>query len=173
MTHGIDHLVLAAHDMRAQADVYRRLGFTVGAQNRHPWGTLNHIIQFPGTFLELITTEPGFVRPSESEPVAQFAGFLADYLARREGFAMLVLESPDAASDQAAFAAGGISGGFEHDPCRRLHRHHESRDRRCAAVLERRQPAGGQRLRGVLVFPKPPECRLLGVHARCDPAITE
>ena len=108
MPRGIDHLVLAARDIDAQAALYRRLGFTVGAQNRLPWGTLIHIVQFPGCFLVLITTEAGFVRPAPSEPVAQFAGFLADYLERREGLAMLVLESSDAKADYARFAAEGI-----------------------------------------------------------------
>ena len=92
MPRGIDHLVLATKDLDAQSDLYRRLGFKVGARNQHPWGTVNHIVQFPGSFLELVTTGPGFKMPSEDDPIAGFAGFLARYLERREGFAMLVLE---------------------------------------------------------------------------------
>lgn len=111
MPRGIDHLVLAAHNLDAQAELYRRLGFTVGARNRHPWGTLNHIVQFPGCFLELITIEPGFQRPAPDQPVASFAAFLADYLQQREGLAMLVLESDDARVDHADFAAKGIVKG--------------------------------------------------------------
>lgn len=111
MPRGIDHLVLASRDIDSQADLYRRLGFTVGARNRHPWGTLNQIVQFPGCFLELITTEPGFERPPPDQPVAAFAGFLAGYLDRREGLAMLVLESRDAKADHADFAAEGIGKG--------------------------------------------------------------
>jgi catechol 2,3-dioxygenase-like lactoylglutathione lyase family enzyme len=110
MPRGLDHLVLASHDLAAQAAFYRALGFMVGARNRHDWGTLNHIVQFDGCFLELIGLEPAFAPPAREAPVAQFAGFLADYLSRREGFAMLVLESGDAAADQAAFAAAGIAG---------------------------------------------------------------
>ena len=110
MARGLDHLVLANSDLAGLADLHRRLGFRLGAENRHPWGTLNHIVQMPGTFLELISTEPGFQRPADTEPVAQFAGFLSDYLARRNGFAMLVLESPDAAADQARLAGHGIAG---------------------------------------------------------------
>jgi catechol 2,3-dioxygenase-like lactoylglutathione lyase family enzyme len=108
MPRGIDHLVLAARDLDAQAALYRDLGFLVGARNRHSWGTLNHIVQFSGCFLELLTTEPDFVKPPASEPVHNFAGFLADYLARREGMAMLVLESKDAKADHDAFQAKGI-----------------------------------------------------------------
>ena len=109
MPRGIDHLVLAAHDLEAQANFYRQLGFTVGARNRHSWGTLNHIVQFPGTFLELITTEPGFTAPPADAPVANFAGFIANYLAHAEGFAMLVLESKDATADLDVFKAAHIA----------------------------------------------------------------
>ena len=110
MPRGLDHLVLAAADLDAQAAFYRRLGFQVGQRNRHDWGTLNHIVQFDGCFLELLATEPGFVRPDDTAPVASFAGFLADYLARREGLAMVVLESRDADADQAKFEGHGIAG---------------------------------------------------------------
>ncbi len=108
MPRGIDHLVLAVHDLDAAAAFYRALGFTVGSRNRHPWGTLNHIVQMPGQFLELIALEPGFTKPAMSEPVYNFAGFLSDFLAYSEGLAMLVLESKDAHADQLTFEAVGI-----------------------------------------------------------------
>jgi len=108
MPRGIDHVVLAVRDLDAAVNFYRALGFTVGNRNRHPWGTLNHIVQMPGQFLELIATEPGFQKPRPHEPVHNFAGLLGDYLARREGLAMLVLESKDAAADLEAFKAAGI-----------------------------------------------------------------
>lgn len=110
MPGGIDHLVPVAHDLDKLADFYRDLGFTVGARNRHAWGTLNHIVQFDGCFIELLTTEPGFERPADDQAVTQFAGPLANYLAAREGLAMCVLESTDAATDQAYFEGQGIAG---------------------------------------------------------------
>lgn len=111
MPRGIDHLVLATRDLEACADLYRRLGFTVGARNRHPWGTLNHIVQLDGGFLELIATEPGFTRPSADAPVSAFAGFLDDYLTMREGLAMLVLGSGNAAADARHFGQAGFGPG--------------------------------------------------------------
>ena len=111
MPRAIDHLVIAAHDLEAQAALYRRLGFQVGARNRHPWGTENRIVQFDGAFFELIGLGADFLAPSPQAPVYPFAGYLADYLARREGLAMLVLRSDDAALDRRRFAAAGI-GGF-------------------------------------------------------------
>jgi hypothetical protein len=109
---GIDHLVIAARDLDALARDYRRLGFTVGARNRHPWGTENHIIQFAGCFLELIAIGEGATIQPAARRSYSFGGFLNDYLAKREGLAMLVLESKDAAADAAAFDAAGI-GGFD------------------------------------------------------------
>ena len=46
MTRRIDHLVVAVRDLDGAAAFYERLGFQVGARNRHPWGTENRIVQF-------------------------------------------------------------------------------------------------------------------------------
>ncbi len=108
MAGGLDHLVIVALDLDALADFYRRLGFQVGARNRHDWGTLNNIVQFDGCFLELLTTEAGFQRPASDSPLASFANVIDDYLSEREGLAMMVLEGFDAAADHAAFQAAGI-----------------------------------------------------------------
>jgi hypothetical protein len=104
----IDHLVIAAHDLDAQAALFRRLGFQVGSRNRHPWGTENHIVQFDGSFVELIGLSDGFLAPPPAPGVFSFAGFLATFLQRREGVAMLVLRSADAEADRAEFARAGI-----------------------------------------------------------------
>jgi hypothetical protein len=104
----IDHVVIAAHDLDAQAALFRRLGFQVGPRNRHPWGTENHIVQFDGSFLELIGLGEGFVAPLPAPGVYSFAGFLAAFLRRREGAAMLVMRSTDAEADRAEFARAGI-----------------------------------------------------------------
>ncbi len=108
MAGGLDHLVIVARDLDAQAVHYKRLGFKVGACNRHDWGTLNRIVQFDGCFLELLTTEAGFQTPPATSAVGQFARPIADYLAKREGLAMMVLEGFDAASDHKAFQDAGI-----------------------------------------------------------------
>lgn len=109
----IDHLVIAVRDLDGTADFYRRLGFQVGARNRHPWGTENRLVQFRSSFLELITTgdDPTLIAP-HGDGVFSFGAFVRDSLARRDGFPMLVLDSDDAKGDAAAFSAAGI-GEFE------------------------------------------------------------
>ena len=67
-------------------DALSQLGFTVGARNRHPWGTHNRIVQFPGVFIELLTR-----RRDRSDPAARgrasvsFGAFTRDFLAQRRG----------------------------------------------------------------------------------------
>jgi hypothetical protein len=112
MPRAIDHLVIPAHDLAAQAELYRRLGFQVGVRNRHPWGTENHIVQFDGAFLELIGLGEGFEAPASVPGIFSFACFVAEFLETREGMAMLVLRSRDAEVDRRDFVAKAL-GDFE------------------------------------------------------------
>jgi len=109
MARGLDHIVHAVRDLDAAAALYSGLGFTVGARNRHPWGTHNHIVQFPGFFIELLTlAEPeklgddGFSR--------LFGAYNRDFLKTDQGLSLLILESRDAAADAKDFRATGIAG---------------------------------------------------------------
>ena len=118
MPRGLDHVVHAVRDLDAAAALYRALGFTVGARNRHPWGTHNHIVQFSGCFIELLAVvEPDRIE-GKGVP-ALFGRFNQSFLERREGLSMLVLESTDATADAASFAAAGIAASgpvsFERD----------------------------------------------------------
>jgi hypothetical protein len=108
MARGLDHIVHAVKDLDAAAELYRRLGFTVGARNRHPWGTHNHIVQLPGFFIELLTVgEPDKLGDDGFSKL--FGRFNQDFLSRGEGLSLLILESKDAAADKEAFADAGIS----------------------------------------------------------------
>jgi hypothetical protein len=105
---GIDHIVHAVNDLDAAGEFYARIGFTVGARNAHPWGTHNRIVQFPGCFIELLTVaEPAKIVPPAPGRFS-FGAFNQNFLARGEGFSMLVLESQDAEADAAAFRTAGV-----------------------------------------------------------------
>lgn len=112
MPRGVDHLVLAVRDLDAGGRFYEQLGFRVGGRNRHPWGTENRIVQLQGSFLELVTLGENAEIPPHGDGRFSFGAFVRDYLERREGFAMLVLDSADAKGDAQAFTGAGI-GGFE------------------------------------------------------------
>ena len=95
-----------------RASLYARLGFTVGARNRHPWGTHNRIVQFPGVFIELLAVGEMDRIPPPRPRSLSFGAFTRDFLAQGEGLSMLVLEGKGAADDAEAFRAAGI-GDFD------------------------------------------------------------
>src|SRR5215218_1429160 len=108
----LDHIVHAVHDLDTAGAVYARLGVMVGSRNRHPWGTHNRIVQFPGVFVELLAIgEMERVPPARPRSIS-FGAFTQRFLARGEGLSMLVLEGKGAAADAEAFRAAGI-GDFE------------------------------------------------------------
>lgn len=113
MRRGLDHVVHLVRDLDAAGEIYDLLGFTVGARNRHPWGTENRIIQTPGFFIELLQiVEPDKIPAAQGEAFS-FGAFNQDFLARMgEGLSMLVLEGSDATHEKAAFDADGF-GGFD------------------------------------------------------------
>jgi len=94
MARGLDHVVHTVRDLDAAADLYRRAGFTVGARNRHPpaWGTQNHIVQLPATFIELLATADTSAIAEHGPRTFSFGAFNRDFLARGDGLSMLVLE---------------------------------------------------------------------------------
>ena len=108
MPRGLDHIVHAVRDLDGAAELYRRIGFTVGARNKHPWGTHNHIVQCPGTFIELLSVaEPDKLGDDAISNL--FGRYNQDYLARGEGLSLLILESNDAMADVEDFKRAGIS----------------------------------------------------------------
>src|SRR5271169_1225582 len=113
MPRGIDHIVHAVRDLDAAAKLYRGLGFTVGARNRHPraWGTQNHIIQLPDTFIELLAvTDPDGIVPHGPRHFS-FGAFNRDFLEQEQGLSMLILKG-SGAKDAEEFRKSSI-GDFD------------------------------------------------------------
>lgn len=107
MSRGLDHIIHAVGDIEAAAEFWRRAGFIVGARNRHPWGTHNHVVQLPGFFIEILTVaEPE--KLGDDGLSRHFGIPNREAIARGDGFAGLVLESTDIAADVADFAQAGI-----------------------------------------------------------------
>ncbi len=112
MPQGFDHIVHTVRDLDAAADVYVRAGFMVSGRNRHPWGTHNRIMQFKNCYIEILeVAEPEKIVP-HGPRFFSFGAFNRDFLARREGLSMLLLNSRDAAADARSFEANGI-GAFD------------------------------------------------------------
>jgi catechol 2,3-dioxygenase-like lactoylglutathione lyase family enzyme len=113
----IDHIAHAVRDLDAAADFYRRIGFTVGTRNVHPpvWGTANHIVQLTGCYIEILGLGDSLGDPSAVAPHApryfSFGAFARDFIAGRQGLAMLALQGRGH-TDADEFRAAGI-GNFE------------------------------------------------------------
>ena len=105
---GIDHLVLAGRDLDELRTAYAALGFTVAPRAQHPFGTGNAVIQLHGGYLELlaVTMPQNVVEHRAGE--FSFSAFNRDYLARHEGFSMMVLGTADAAADIRDWHAAGL-----------------------------------------------------------------
>jgi hypothetical protein len=112
MPRGLDHIVHAVADLDHAADIYLALGFTVGAENHHPWGTSNRIVQLPGCFVELLAMARPDQITAHAPQTFSFGAFNREFLARGEGLSMLALESRNAAADADSFLAAGF-GGFD------------------------------------------------------------
>jgi len=109
MPHGPDHIVHAVRDLDAAAEFYRRAGFTVGARNRHAWGTHNRIVQLKNCYIEILeVAEPQKIVPHGARSFS-FGAFNRDFLACREGFSMLILNSSNAIDDARSFESSGIA----------------------------------------------------------------
>jgi len=103
MVHGLDHVVVAVHDLDAAARAWESLGFTVTPEARHPWGTANRLIQLDGFFIELLTIADESLIIEAGEGEFSFGAFNRDFLKHREGGSMVVFESRDPDHDRAFF----------------------------------------------------------------------
>ncbi|MEX0591608.1 MAG: VOC family protein [Xanthobacteraceae bacterium] len=111
MPRGLDHVVHIMRDLEAAADFYARLGFQVGARNKHPWGTENRLVQFPGFFLEILAVAEPEKIPPHTKLTLSFGAFNRDFLADvGEGLTCMVVESADPAGDKAALDKAGFGG---------------------------------------------------------------
>lgn len=108
MSFGIDHPLLAVHDLDAAAGRAEALGFTLNPRHGHPWGTDNRLLLLRDNFIELI----GIARPEQTGYADangfRFARLIEARLDLGEGIAMLALDSEAMARDHARVAARGF-----------------------------------------------------------------
>jgi len=108
MTRAFDHLVLAVNDLDSTAAAYQRMGFTLTPKAQHPFGTGNRLVQLQGVFLELLAvTIPDDV-PNATPGEFSLGAYNRDFLTRREGLSMMVLQTEDEAADQQQFTDAGL-----------------------------------------------------------------
>ena len=71
---------------------FQRLGFTLTPVARHPFGTANSLVQFGGSFLELLAIADPAAIPAGDGTHFSFGAFNRDFLDGGEGLSMLVLQ---------------------------------------------------------------------------------
>ncbi len=100
--------MLSVADLEAARRRYQAFGFTTTPRAEHPFGTANSLVQLGGNFLELVCVDAPRNIPPMTPGHFSFGAFNMDFVARRQGMSMLVLESDDARRDQAEFAEKGL-----------------------------------------------------------------
>lgn len=95
---GIDHVVVAVHDLERAQAVYTRLGFTLTPRGIHTLGSQNHCIMFERDYLELLALP-------KTHPATQY---YSDFLVTGDGLAAIALATEDAAAAHAALRSNGI-----------------------------------------------------------------
>lgn len=96
---GVDHIVIAVHDLDLAAETFTRLGFALTPRGYHDFGSQNHCIMLGDDYIELVAVP----RPHP------FNQYYSDFLVRGEGLAATVLKSDDAAAAAKEFAAAGFA----------------------------------------------------------------
>ena len=106
---GLEHPLVTSRNLDALAERYRALGFAPTRKGLHPWGTGTQLVLFPDNFIELMGIENRALIDHASADGFRFGRFIADFLARREGIAMIALHSDDAKADLASVSARGVA----------------------------------------------------------------
>lgn len=120
MPSGLDHIVLMVRDLDGAAADFARMGFQIGSENTHPFGTRNRLILMHGFFIELLAKGDPSIVPTWTTDAFSFAQYNLEFLERvGEGASMLVLETHDAEADQKNFENLGIARGKRFDFARK------------------------------------------------------
>ncbi len=97
---GLDHVVLAVHDLDAAAATFTRMGFTVTPRGRHSVGTRNQCVMLGRDYLELLAV------PAEVHAAMRY---YSDFLAAGEGLAAIALGARNADRAYTEWLWAGLS----------------------------------------------------------------
>ncbi|EFO33706.1 putative glyoxalase [Roseibium sp. TrichSKD4] len=109
MARGLDHIVQVVKDLDKTAEAYEELGFTVTPTNHHDWGTSNRLVQLDGFFIEILAVRDESLIAEHANTSFSFGAYNRNFLRKREGAAMLVLDSKNPVQDQADFKRLGLT----------------------------------------------------------------
>ena len=112
---GIDHPLLAVHDINRFRDDLIAMGFNMTALGRHPWGTSTSLAMFEGCLLEIMGLYDASLIDEVPAGDFRFGRHVCEHLQQREGIALTALHSTDSATDadHAAQAGFDVAGHLE------------------------------------------------------------
>lgn len=112
---GIDHPLLATHDIAGLRDRLISLGFNMTEIGQHPWGTSTSLAMFNGCLLEIMGVYDASLINEIPAGDFRFGRHVYDHLQHREGVALSALHSTDSVADALAAMAAGydVAGHLE------------------------------------------------------------
>jgi len=96
---GIDHPLVATHDIDALRDRLISMGFNMTAIGRHPWGTSTSLAMFDGCLLEIMGIYDESLIDEIPAGDFRFGRHVFEHLQEREGVALTALHSLDSEND--------------------------------------------------------------------------
>ena len=105
---GIDHPLLATHDIDGLRNRLISLGFNMTAVGKHPWGTSTSLAMFDGCLLEIMGIYDETLIDEVPAGEFRFGRHVFEHLQEREGVALSALYSTDSVQDAATAKAAGL-----------------------------------------------------------------
>ncbi|MEP3784336.1 MULTISPECIES: VOC family protein [Paracoccaceae] len=106
---GIDHPLLATHDIEGLRDRLISLGLNMTAIGRHPWGTSTSLAMFDGCLLEIMGIYDETLIDEVPAGEFRFGRHVFEHLQQREGVALSALHSTDSVKDAATAQDAGFT----------------------------------------------------------------
>jgi hypothetical protein len=106
---GIDHPLVATHNIEALRDRLIAIGFNMTAIGKHPWGTSTSLAMFDGCLLEIMGIYDDTLLDEVPAGEFRFGRHVYEHLQIREGVALSALHSTNSIKDAQYAEASGFS----------------------------------------------------------------
>jgi hypothetical protein len=106
---GIDHPLLATHDIDVLRDRLTSLGFNMTAIGKHPWGTSTSLAMFDGCLLEIMGIYDDTLLDEVTAGDFRFGRHVYEHLNVREGVALSALHSANSVDDAKHAQEAGLT----------------------------------------------------------------
>jgi len=112
---GLDHPLIAVHDIDKLRGRLISLGFNMTAVGKHPWGTSTSLAMFEGCLLEIMGIYDDSLIDEVPAGDFQFGRHVYEHLQEREGVALTALHSTNSQADagEAEVQGFSVSGHLE------------------------------------------------------------